>query len=141
MDEIVVSTTQVQETLTVDESVIVIQQHGEIEVIEPFSVVEVVELGQRVLPNDYGILPVIVTEVSSLVGGRFSIDGEPSGGLIHDMAIITDSNGISYEVLGVRVEQDSRGYFGVLPENDRVLLEDYGVVNATATFSYLSLGD
>lgn len=40
MDEIVVSTT--------DESVIVIEQYGEIEVIEPFSVVEVVEVGQVV---------------------------------------------------------------------------------------------
>lgn len=140
MDEIVVSTTQIYETLTVDESVIVIEQHGEIEVIEPFSVVEVVEVGQQVRSNGYGILPVIVTEVSSLVGGRFSIDGEPSGGLIHDMAIITDSNGISYEVTGVQVELDSRGYFGVLPENDQTLLTEFGVVSATATFSYLSLG-
>ena len=140
MDEIVVSTTQIYETLTVDESVIVIEQHGEIEVIEPFSVVEVVEVGQQVPPNDSGILPVIVTEVSSLDGGRFSIDGEPSGGLIHDMAIITDSNGISYEVLGVRVEQDSHGYFGVLSENDQTLLTEFGVDSATATFSYLSLG-
>ena len=48
MDEVVVSTTHVYETLTVDESVIVIEQQGEIEVIEPFSVMEVVEVGQVV---------------------------------------------------------------------------------------------
>lgn len=102
--------------------------------------VVVVETGQQGLPGRDGLLPILVTQTSSLVNGRFAINGEPLGGLIHDMAIITDSNGISYEVTGVQVEQDSVGYFGVLPESDQALLTEFGVVNATATFSYLSLG-
>lgn len=100
----------------------------------------IVEACQQGLPGRDGLLPILVTQTSSLVNGRFAINGKPLGGLIHDMAIITDSNGISYEVLGVRVEQDSYGYFGVLPENDQTSLTEFGVVNATATFSYLSLG-
>lgn len=102
--------------------------------------VVVVETGQQGLPGRDGLLPILVTQTSSLVNGRFAINGEPLGGLIHDMAIITNEDGISYEVTGVSIMQEIAGYFGVLPENDRVLLEDYGVVNATATFSYLSLG-
>lgn len=100
----------------------------------------VVEACQQGLPGRDGLLPILVTQTSSLVNGRFAINGEPLGGLIHDMAIITNEDGISYEVTGVSIMQEIAGYFGVLPENDRVLLEDYGVVNATATFSYLSLG-